>query len=119
MGEARFVLENCPKTDEEKREISMVPNAIVVGNLMYLCTRHNIHFAVGLVSRYQNNPGRAHWWAVKQVFRYLHGTTNRSLGYRGANFRLKGILEANSGGNLDESKSTFRYAFILGGGGVS
>eukprot|EP00253_Pinus_taeda_P017080 PITA_17080 len=37
-------------------------------------TRPNIAHAVGVVSRYMNNPGKEHWMAVKWVLRYLKGT---------------------------------------------
>ena len=47
-----------------------VPYASVVGSLMYamLCTRPDICFAVGMVSRYQSNLGPVHWQAVKRIF---------------------------------------------------
>ena len=53
----------CPKTPEEKKKISRVPYASAVGSLMYamMCTRPDICYAVGLVSRYQSNPGQKHW----------------------------------------------------------
>ena len=49
----------CPKTLKEKEKMSKVPYASVVGSLMYatMCTRLDICYAVGLVSRYQSNPG--------------------------------------------------------------
>ena len=39
-----------------------VPYALAVGSVMYvmLCTRLNICYLVGIVSRYQSNPGREH-----------------------------------------------------------
>ena len=50
-------LDMCPKTPEEKK--SRVPYASAVGSLMYvmMCTRPDICYVVGLVSRYQSNPG--------------------------------------------------------------
>ena len=56
-------IDQCPKTDKEKERMSNVPYASAIGSLMYamLCTRPDICFAVGLVSRYQSNPGLAHW----------------------------------------------------------
>jgi hypothetical protein len=52
----------CPKTLEEKEKMSRVPYASVVGSLMYamMCTLLNICYVVGLVSRYQSNPGQKH-----------------------------------------------------------
>ena len=55
-------LRQCPKTDQEKDKMSNVLYVSAVGSLMYamLCTRHDICFAVGLVSHYQSNPGPTH-----------------------------------------------------------
>ena len=55
-------LEMCPKTQDEKEKMARVPYANAVGSLMYamMCTRPDICYAVGLVSRFQSNPGLAH-----------------------------------------------------------
>jgi hypothetical protein len=37
------------------------------------------HLAIGISSRFLNNPGRQHWEGVKRVFRYPKGTTNLGL----------------------------------------
>ncbi|XP_074271684.1 secreted RxLR effector protein 161-like [Silene latifolia] len=101
--------------------MSKVPYANAIGSLMYamLCTRPDICYAVGLVSRFQSNPGLAHWQGVKRITRYLRGTSDLVLCFQGGDLRLKGYLEADWGGDLDESKSTSGYAFILGGGAIS
>ena len=46
--------DDCPKTSEERERMKNVPYASAVGSLMYamLCTRPDICFAVGMVSRY-------------------------------------------------------------------
>jgi len=61
--------EQCPKTPQEVEEMRSIPYASVVGNLMYvmLCTRPDIYYAVGIVSRYQSNPGLDHWTTVKTI----------------------------------------------------
>ena len=53
-----------------------IPYAFVVGSLMYaqVCTRPDIAFAVGMLGRYQSNPGIDHWKAAKTVMRYLQRT---------------------------------------------
>ena len=58
-----------------------IPYASTVGSFMYaiLCTRPDICYVVGLVSRYQYSPGEAHWKAVKRILRYLKGTMDYSL----------------------------------------
>ena len=52
----------CPKTPKQKERMEKVPYANVVGSLMYamLCTRPDIFYAIGMVSRYQSNPDEAH-----------------------------------------------------------
>ena len=52
----------CPNNLKQKERMEKVPYANVVGSLMYamLCTRPDIFYAIGMVSRYQSNPGEAH-----------------------------------------------------------
>ena len=54
--------DQCPKTPEERETMRGIPYASAIGSLMYamLCTRPDIYFAVGMVSRYQSDPGPAH-----------------------------------------------------------
>ena len=61
-----------------------IPYASAVEILMYamLCTRPDICFAVGMVSRYQSDPGEEHWIAVKHIFKYLRRTRDYMLVFR-------------------------------------
>ena len=47
-----------PKTQEEVDMMRQVPYAFAVGSFMYamLCSRLDICYLVGMVSRYQSNP---------------------------------------------------------------
>ena len=98
-----------------------VPYSSTVGSLMYamMCTRPDICFAVGLVSRYQSNPRREHWKAVKRILRYLKGTMDYCLCYQGSDLRLIGYSDADWGGDLDQRKSTSGYVFLLNKGAIS
>jgi hypothetical protein len=71
----------CPRDQTEILEMEIVPYAQVVGSLMYAMTstRPDICHVVGLVSRYQSNPGNEYWQAVKIIFRYMQGTKNMGL----------------------------------------
>ena len=48
--------DQCPKTPVEIENMKAVPYASAVGSLMYamLCTRPDIYFTVGIVSKYQS-----------------------------------------------------------------
>jgi hypothetical protein len=63
----------CQINKTELEEMIAVPYAQAVSSLMYAITstRLDICYAIGLVSRYQSNPGKAHWQAVKWIFTYL------------------------------------------------
>ena len=78
-------LDMCPETPEEKEKMSRVPYSSAVGSLMYamMCTRPDICYAVGQVSRFQSDPGPKHWMAVKRILRFLKGTSGYVLYYRG------------------------------------
>ena len=76
--EIPFSLDKCPKTLKEKEHMQLVPYAFIVGSLMYamLCTKLDICFEVGMVSRYQSNLGPEHWTTIKHVLKYLRRTRN-------------------------------------------
>ena len=49
----------------------------LVGSLHYLtCTRPDILYAIGLVSRYMENPTTTHFKTAKRILRYIKGTIN-------------------------------------------
>ena len=68
-----FNLSQCPKNELEREHMKNIPYASVVGSIMYaqVCTRPDIAFVVGMLGRYQSNPGLDHWKAAKKVLRYL------------------------------------------------
>jgi hypothetical protein len=82
----KLTKEMCSKTQEEIQYMSRVPYSSAVGSLMYamVCTRIDIAYAVGVVSRYMNNPSKEHWEVLKWIIRYLRGTTTHALCFGGS-----------------------------------
>jgi hypothetical protein len=111
----------CPQNETEIQEMESIPYAQAVGSLMYAMTstRPDICHAVGLVSRYQSNPGKTHWKAVKRIFRYLQGTKNMGLCFGLSDLEIVGFTDADFAGDLDDRKSTSGYVFLFGGTAVS
>ena len=72
----KFSQMQCPRNDLEQKKMESIPYPSVVGSLMFAqtCTRPNISFVVGMLGRYQSNPGIEHWKAAKKVIRYLQDT---------------------------------------------
>jgi hypothetical protein len=94
-----------------------VPYSLAVGNLMYamVCTRPDIAHAVGVVSRYMNNPSKEHWEAIKWILRYLRGTVNHALCFGGSETVLQGYVDSDMAGDKDSRRSTTGYVFTIGG----
>ena len=46
------------------------------------CTRPNIAYAVGVLSRFTSKPNKDHWLAIERVMRYLIGTKCDGLFYK-------------------------------------
>ncbi|KAA0061994.1 gag/pol protein [Cucumis melo var. makuwa] len=112
--------EQCPKTPQEVEDMSNIPYASAVRSLMYvmLCTRPHICYSVGMVSRYQSNPGRDHWTAVKNILKYLRRTKDYMLVYGSKDLILTGYTDSDFQFDKDARKSTSRSVFTLNGGAV-
>jgi Reverse transcriptase (RNA-dependent DNA polymerase)/Chromo (CHRromatin Organisation MOdifier) domain len=112
-------LKLIPITDE-KDIVDAKEYRSIVGALNYVAvlTRPDIAFAVGIVSRYMQKPGKLHWMAVKRIMRYLKGTSNYGLIYHKKDLEKNIILEAlcdsDWAGNIVDRKSTTGYMTMLG-----
>ena len=95
-----------PKTKAKKAEMMKVPYASVVGSLMYamVCTRPDIGYAVGVVSRFMSNPGKEHWNAVKWILLYLKGTSNMCLFFSSGKAQLDGFTDSDMLVDVDTSR---------------
>ena len=117
-----FDLNQCLKNDFEREHMKNIPYASVVGSLMYaqVCTKPDIAFAVGVLGRYQSNPGIDHWRVAKKVMRYIQGTKHYMLMYtRTYSLEVIGYSDADFAGCVDSRKSTSCYIFKLADGAVS
>ena len=84
-----------------------------------LCKRLDISHAVGVVSRFLANPSKAHWEAMKQIFKYLRGTSKVCLSFRELEPSLEGYTYSDMARDLDYRKSTSRYLFTFARGAIS
>ena len=93
----------------------------LIGSLMYamLGSRPDIAFAVSMVSRFASNPTPEHTTAAKRILRYLRGTLDFQLTYRGDLGALTGYSDADWAGDKDTRRSTGGFVFNVGSGIVS
>lgn len=113
--------EMSPEDEEEIAEMKKVPYREAIGSLLYAAqiTRPDIGFAVNLLSRYCENPGRGHWIGVKRIMRYLKGTRGYELIYGEAEEKITGYCDADWASDVDKRKSTTGYVFTMYGGAIS
>ena len=83
-----------------------------------IATRPDIAFSVSILSRFLNNPGDAHWQAVKRIFRYLKSTRNFELTYSSERHDLEGYTDAD-GSTQEDQCAISGYAFLIDGGTIS
>ena len=58
----------CRRNNMEREQMKKIPYTSAVRSLMYAqtCTRPDISFAVGMLGRYQSDPGFEHWKAQRR-----------------------------------------------------
>lgn len=119
---SRLSVKDCP-TRSGKTPLLSTPYRSAVGGLMYVAkmTRPDILFAVTTASRFNTDPGKPHWEAVKRVLSYLAGTADHGLRYGGTDSanHLVGFLDSDFAGCEDTRRSTSGLIFMLNGGPIS
>ena len=93
-----------------------------VGSLMYLAvsTRPDIAFSVNNLARFNSNPQKEHWTALKRILRYLKGTTNIGILYKhDGSDKCVGYSDADWAGDPSDRKSTSGYIFMFSDGPIS
>jgi hypothetical protein len=95
--------------------------ARVIGCLMYAmtCTKPDIAYVVGKISRYTSNPSHIHWIVVQRILKYLKKTINYGILYSRYPTVLEGYTNANWITDNDDHKSTNGWIFTFGGGALS
>ncbi|GKB22210.1 zinc finger, CCHC-type containing protein [Tanacetum coccineum] len=115
-------MDTCEKLMPNKGQVvSQLKYSRVIGCLMYAmtCTRPDIAFDVGKLSRYTSNLGTQHWQAIQRVLKYLKKTMNYRLMYSGYPLVLEGYTDASWISNTKDNSSTSGWVFLLGGGIIS
>ncbi|PKI78357.1 hypothetical protein CRG98_001300 [Punica granatum] len=132
MGEASYVIGIEIHRDRKQRTLGLSQKAYIYKILRRfsmkdcrpspapVCTRPDICLAVGLLGRYQSNPGIQHWVAAKKVIRYFQGTKDYRLTYMHIDhLRVVGYSNADFAGCVDSRKCTSGYVFLIAGGAIS
>ena len=89
-----------------------------VGSLIYLstCTRPDLSFVVSKLSQHFAEPTEEHWSTVKHVFRYLKGTTDKELCFKGSKNERLGLrvyCDADWASDVGDRHSTTGYCVSM------
>lgn len=114
-------------SDERTVSVEQFDYRAVVGALMYLvtCTRPDLAFVVGQLSRFVDEPSEQHVGVLKKVLRYLITTKRTGIRYDkrhagiGVGVYLHGFSDSNWAGDLETRKSTTGHVFTVSGGAVT
>lgn len=91
------------------------PYRQLVGCLMYimLCTRPDISFSIGVLSKFLEMPTEAHWISAKRVLRYLKKTISLKLSYKTCSrTALIGYSDADWASSFDRKSTTGYLTFL-------
>jgi hypothetical protein len=111
------------KKESELPKVDATEYRSLVGSLRYLVnTRPDLAYSVGYVSRFMEDPHEDHLVAVKQILRFVAGSSDigvfypRRSGYRA---QLRGYSDSDLAGDSDSRKSTTGVLFFFGRSPVS
>ena len=96
----------------------------IVGSLGYLVnmTRPDLAWSYSELSKYVQNPGKAHMDAAHHVLRYLRATYDQAIVYERIDVlanTLWGWVDSDWAADLDSRRSHTGYILMLSGGAVS
>ncbi|KAF3661700.1 putative cytochrome 86A2-like [Capsicum annuum] len=83
------------------------------------CTRPDIGYAVGILSKFTSSPGVEHWNTLIRVVRYLKGTINVGLHYFAFLALFEGYSDATWNSDPNDSKSITAWIFTLARAAIS
>lgn len=107
---------------EAGNELTSEPYNELVGSLIFLiqCTRPDIAFAVGMLSRHLKNPTHRDWERAKRVLRYLKGTIGYGIKYQtDQEEELVVYSDADYAADTETRCSTTGYLSMLAGGPIT
>ena len=106
----------------EGEDVSNKPFRSLIGCLLYPSqwTRPDISYAVGQLSQFLESPTQKHWEVGLEVLRYLLGTKDLRLVFKGGeDLEVSGFADSNFAADLETGKSIFGYSIFAGGNLIS
>jgi hypothetical protein len=92
----------------------------LVGSLLYLThSKPDLSYAIGVVSRFMQEPHELHWKVAKCILRYVQGTITFGIHYAtNSTLDLIRFTDSDWAGDSTDRKSTSGYSLSLGSGPI-
>ena len=118
--ELLYQKKDYPTISQERERMSRISYTSTMDSIMYamICTRLDVAYSLGVVSRYQLDLDENHWKVAKIILKYLRNTKDQWLVYQESDMKLMGYTDFNFQSDHDDSKSISGYIFTLNGGAV-
>ncbi|KAK7575583.1 hypothetical protein V9T40_011869 [Parthenolecanium corni] len=102
---------------QQTNKQKLFPYREAVGSLLYLtgATRPDISYAVNMISRNQENPTADDWAEVKRILRYLRGTLDKGLTFKGETEELTAYSDASFKDCIVTGRSTAGFVIRMFG----
>ena len=95
---------NVPLLDDPLEEsVEHLQYQKICGQLQYLSgtTRPDICYAASALARYNANPKKSHWNALRGTLKYLHGTENKTLVFQATDENVTKHITVNAYSDAD------------------
>lgn len=117
---AKLSAKDSPTSPDKIAAMKELNYKEIIGKLLYVerATRPDIAYALHVLCRFGQNPGKKHFGALKHLLRYLLGTIDPKLVYSPSSSLLhfQTYADASLDGDIDTSRSTGGFSILLGEG---
>ena len=121
VTDATFSTSDSPLTPMQVARMRGIPYAEAIGSVLWpvIVSRPDAAFAVSTLSQFIQNPGPAHWEALKHVIIFLGSSKDLWLTFGGrSKLAAEGFWDADWGGQKHRH-SISGHSFHMGAGAIS
>ena len=85
------------------------------------CSRPDISYSVGILSRYMHQPRELHWRYLKRLLKYIHTTKSYRLKFakHDNKISLTGYCDSDYASSVEDRKSISGYVFQYNDSAIS
>lgn len=112
--------DQSPFTPAQYEQMKGIPYAEAIGHVLWpvMISRPDALCATGILAQFVQNPGLAHWKALKCLIGYLYTMRDLWLTFGGVDAELKGFSDADWASQSHHHLIS-GYAFLMGKGAVT